>query len=235
MTKLHSILISSGNASPWIEASLNSLKSVHPGKALAVYSDEALRQFISDSFDKEVLSAYDHGDSESKSYLGRYCLLFAQGGVYSDPTVFFVGPLLDSAGATLQAFHNADSEGPSVSVSLIAAPAKMVLFETCIRKFVELARDHNSDMKFAASRIFAETIAYCGPSSRVALSWGDELRLPSRPGVIRQAYKSAAGAFVAVRQLRKDGWRGAATRDGAHGGYDDPEDVDALLSLDGWI
>lgn len=96
MTKLHSILMSdrTATASPWIRASLSSLAATHPGMALIVHSDEALRAFIADDFDKDVLSAYDRSDALSKSCLGRYCLLFEHGGLYSDPNIFFVAPVV---------------------------------------------------------------------------------------------------------------------------------------------
>ncbi len=239
MTKLHSILISDRpvTASPWIQASLNSLAATHPGMALTVHSDEALRAFIADVFDRDVLSAYDRCDSVSKSCLGRYCLLFEHGGLYSDPNIFFVAPVVQSPDSRLHAFHNIDSSAPSVSVSLIATPAKMDLFERCISKFVELARKPDGDLRAQGSGFFGETIAYCGSRARPVISWGDELRLPSRAGVIRYGYKSTDGAFVAVRQMQKP-WATTlrADHDMPGMGDGDAEDIAALLSmLDGWI
>lgn len=223
--------------SPWIDASLNSFKAAHPDMALVVHSDEALRAFIADDFDSDVLSAYERGDSASRSCLARYCLLFAQGGLYSDPNIFFVSPVVRSIDAKLHAFHSIDSRAPSVSVSLIAAPAKMILFERCISRFVELAGDRRMDLRTAGPRLFGETIAYSGSAVRPAIGWGDKLRLPSRAGVIRHGYKSADGAFVAVSQRRIGSAKGRVMAgDLPDRSYDDPEDIIALLSmLDGLI
>jgi hypothetical protein len=224
MTPLHSILFMgyhSGGAS-WIDASLNSFRAAHPGAILQLYCDESLRHFIADCFDCDVVAAYDRFDNAGKSHLGRYCLLYEQGGVYSDPTVFFVASAAPSPdGATLRAFRNVGGAARGVSTAIIAAPAKMALFEDCIKSAVDVPAPGAK----AASGLFASAIATRG--EKLSILWGDEIHLPSRTGVDRRAYKSAAGNFVAVGQTRN-----AA---GAHAlAYE--EDAMALLAmLDGWL
>jgi hypothetical protein len=231
MAKLHSILMSDrpGHASRWNEASLNSFRAVHADMALTVYSDDALRQLVADDFDKDVLCAYDHCDGASKACLGRYCLLFRYGGIYSDPSLMFVAPVFRSIDSKLHAFRSADANANDVSVSLIAAPANLPLFEKCIHKFVKLTRNHDGDLGSAGPRLFGETISFCASPSKPIVAWGEELRVPSRAGVVRHAYKSSSRNFVAIRQMRGDG-------DAKNAVGSDPEDIGALLSLlDGWI
>jgi len=231
MAKLHSILMSDrpGRASSWRAASLNSFRAVHDDMALTVYSDEALRQLVADDFDKDVLWAYDHCDDAAKACLGRYCLLFRYGGIYSDPSLMFVAPVLRSDDSNLHAFRSADANAYDVNTSLIAAPANLPLFEKCIRKFVKLTRNHDGDLSSAGPRLFGETIAFCASPSTPFIAWGEERRLPSRAGVIRHAYKSASGNFVAIRQMRGDG-------DLTNAADSEADDIGALLSLLGdWI
>ena len=127
-----------------------SLKSAGPNATL-----------VADDFDRDVLWAYDHCDGASKACLGRYCLLFRYGGIYSDPGLMFVAPVLRSVDSKLHAFRSADANAYDVSVSLIAAPADLPLFEKCIRKFVRLTRNHDGDLGSAGPRLFGETIAFC--------------------------------------------------------------------------
>lgn len=112
----------------------------------------------------------------------------------------------------------------------------MNLFERCIGRFVEVARNSDRDLRTLGSDLFGETIAYCGSRARHVISWGDELRLPSRAGVLRYGYKSPVGAFVAVRHTQKPGWA-TAPRANMQGMADsDADDIAGLLSmLDGWI
>lgn len=228
MTLLHSILLAdrNNNGASWIDASLNSFRAAHPDATHQLYCDESLRQFIADHFDRDVVTAYDRSDNAAKSHIGRYCLLYEQGGVYSDPTVFFVAPLVPAPdGATLRAFRNVDGVARSISSALIAASPRVELFAHCIKSAIDAAA-HGAP---AASALFASAIATHGEN--LSIIWGDETRLPSRAGVDRRAYTVAAGNFIAVSQTR-------ATAGAANNPYVSADDEDAMTligMLDGWL
>jgi hypothetical protein len=226
MTPLHAILLSEGSAreSPWREASLHSFEAAHPGAVLRLYRDESLRNFIADHFDRGVLAAYDGAERDSKANLGRYCLLYEQGGVYSDPTLYFMAPVVTPDVTTpLRLFRRADG-AREASLALIAAPARMDVFARCVETATRVLA---GGAMATGSALFASVLATFNGS----IDWGEESLLPGLGAVDRHAYKSAAGHFVAVSKARTDA--GGAAQDAR---TTDEEDITALLAmLDGWL
>ena len=73
-----------------IKRNIESLIHFHPSHTHKIYSDEDLRCFINLRFDKEVIKAYDNlRPLAYKADLGRYCLLYENGGLYADLSVCF--------------------------------------------------------------------------------------------------------------------------------------------------
>jgi hypothetical protein len=89
-----SILIQSGATDQPIpeevESNFASFKTHHPDIPHRLFRGPELRQFIKDNFDQDVLSAYDKFVPNAyKADLGRYCLLYAMGGIYFDLSIHF--------------------------------------------------------------------------------------------------------------------------------------------------
>lgn len=127
---------------PWkILSNINSLKNNHPKFHHELYSDENLREFIRQKFDNKTLAAYDDLTPLSyKADLGRYCLLYEFGGVYSDVSLHFFKGLDDKIidCKKMLLFRDSFNHAPwIVSNSLIFAQQKLALFEYIIRKIAE--------------------------------------------------------------------------------------------------
>jgi Glycosyltransferase sugar-binding region containing DXD motif len=204
MPALHSIFLSSEKeALPHrIQVNIDSFKAHHPGLPHRLYDNESLRDFISKSFDREVLAAYDElVPFAFKADLGRYCLLYELGGLYADLSVFFYDRIFSEEDLSkLYIFREASSGAPwSVSVSIIAAAPKMTVFENCIRKICEHAREKyygDDALCPTGPHLFGAQIARSTELKNICA--GEVLRLPSKRGAHNYAYVSRAGEFVAI-------------------------------------
>lgn len=208
MSMIHSIFIADSLQKIPTQTKINlaSLRSAHPGMAHGLYTRETLRDFISAHFDRDIVRAYEMGSIAGKADLGRYCLLFELGGVYSDLSLFFFGSVISTPVDKLQIFQNASfGEFWGVSSSLIAAPPKMRLFETCINTFVDRAHQNDGigdEPARTRSRLFGDALAHELTRSiqLTDIAWGEEITLPGRNGANRCAYKAPAGNFIAIDQ-----------------------------------
>ncbi len=211
MPVLHSIFLSSEKEElpHRIQVNIDSLKAHHPTLPHRLYNNESLRDFIANSFDREVLAAYDElVPFAFKADLGRYCLLYESGGLYADLSVFFYDSIF-SAGALnkLHIFREASSGAPwSVSVSIIAAPPRMAVFENCIRKICEHAREKyygDDALSPTGPHLFGAQVARSTELKDICA--GEVLRLPSKRGVHNYAYVSRNGEFVATNYKKGSG------------------------------
>ncbi|MGI4985263.1 MAG: glycosyltransferase [Janthinobacterium lividum] len=88
--RIHQILIVDGFSLPSrlpdrIGIYMESLGRVYPAAQRTLWSGDAVRALIAQEFDGNVLQAFDMLKPYAyKSDLGRLCILFAQGGLYSD-------------------------------------------------------------------------------------------------------------------------------------------------------
>ena len=129
---------------PQIASNIESLKRHHPDFSHSLYSDETLREVIKTKFDNDVLHAYDKLIPLAyKADLGRYCLLYEYGGIYSDVSInfyqSFTADMLKNRSIFL--FRDAFSHAPwIVSNALLYAKKNLPLFEYVINKVVEHAR-----------------------------------------------------------------------------------------------
>ncbi len=93
--KAHSIYLTGQSNAPLseqISANLDSFKRNYSDFEHVLYTDASLRTFISENFESAVLWAYDQLIPLAyKADLGRYCLLYKLGGVYSDLSISFTG------------------------------------------------------------------------------------------------------------------------------------------------
>jgi mannosyltransferase OCH1-like enzyme len=80
--------------SPFLRHATSTVKNAFPNGNHTIYDKNSLRQFISDNYDADVLSAYDALRPYSyKADLGRFCLLNKLGGWYFDIAVRVVNPV----------------------------------------------------------------------------------------------------------------------------------------------
>lgn len=70
--------------------------SINPNFTIRYYSDKDSREFIKNNFNKDIINAYDKLiPGAYKADLFRYCILYKNGGVYSDLTHQILKPLKD--------------------------------------------------------------------------------------------------------------------------------------------
>lgn len=99
MKHIHQILLSddielSGKLSRILTENISSLQKVYPHAKYTLWTKFTLRAFIKDNFPNRVISAYDSlAAYTAKADLGRYCLLFIYGGIYSDLSNYFFASL----------------------------------------------------------------------------------------------------------------------------------------------
>lgn len=117
-----------------IAQNIQSLRSEHPFATHKLYHDDELRSFIADHFGPEVTTAYDGlRPLTYRADLGRYCLMHAHGGLYSDVSNFFFAGLCSETPTRLQLFRDNLSDVPwLVSNAIIGAPPGLPVFAHCI-------------------------------------------------------------------------------------------------------
>lgn len=114
VTHVHQILIVDhmGPVAPLPDAirlNIESVISTYPKAQHRLWDGASLRQFLSQSFEPAVLEAFDTLAPYSyKSDLGRYCLLYALGGLYVDVGVRCIRPLVPPAGCSFAGFREVD-------------------------------------------------------------------------------------------------------------------------------
>jgi len=96
-----------------IRRNIDSFIEVHPNSEHVLYTDVTLRMFIKDHFDQPVLDAYDElVPLAYKADLGRYCILYAEGGIYSDIANYFFHGLCADIPDAIYVFRDMHSKAP---------------------------------------------------------------------------------------------------------------------------
>ena len=204
---LHSILLTGAaemsSLPSSIEFNVSTFKSWHPELEHRLYRDEELRQFILDQYGLEVVNAYDTLTPLSyRSDLGRFCLLYHYGGIYSDISNMFFGPAaLMTKPLEFSVFRDPKNFAPwAIATGLIAAPPKLELFSDCISRVCEHVRNRyygHSAFCPTGSVLFGKSIArHCNP---VNLRSGKVKQL-STSGYPMIAFLDKTGRFVAIRR-----------------------------------
>jgi glycosyltransferase involved in cell wall biosynthesis len=147
--KAHSIYLTGHQPSALpdkIAANLASFKKCYADFEHQLYTDDSLREFIQKNHPPEVLWAYDQLIPLAyKADLGRYCLLYRLGGIYSDLSItFFQRVWLDEfPGKKLFFFRDGFSHAPwIVSNSILMARPGQFIFKYLIDKIVEHVKTH---------------------------------------------------------------------------------------------
>ncbi|MBB5985034.1 glycosyltransferase [Sphingobium lignivorans] len=118
--------------------------ALHDGARQMVWTEASLREFIASRFNADVVWAYDClPQFMNRSELGRYCLLYALGGLYVDPWLRMVSPIGVAYGKQLTCFRSAEVEDGaswSIDTSLLHAEPGRAEFEQLIDQIVEGVR-----------------------------------------------------------------------------------------------
>ena len=145
--KAHSIYLTGQSNAPLseqISANLDSFKRNYSDFEHVLYTDASLRTFISENFESAVLWAYDQLIPLAyKADLGRYCLLYKLGGVYSDLSIsFYRRSWLDDFGdKKIFFFRDGFSHAPwIISNSILMAKPEQLIFKYLIDEIVEHAK-----------------------------------------------------------------------------------------------
>jgi mannosyltransferase OCH1-like enzyme/glycosyltransferase involved in cell wall biosynthesis len=119
--------------------------ALHPEATQRIWSEATLRDFIAENFAADVVAVYDRLPFHiNRSELGRYCLLYALGGIYVDPWLRMVNPIDVPDGKAMALFRTADVEqGASwaVDTALLYAAPRQAELEQVIEQIVDGARE----------------------------------------------------------------------------------------------
>ena len=145
------IFISDQNADPpeLLRGAITSVQQCFSAYRYTRHNGESLRAFIEQHFDRDVLAAYDKLRPYAyKADLGRYCLLYQDGGWYADISILMrqpVGPV--GPGVDLVYFFDlGDGVVPGrslfdVSNSLLYARPRQAVLERAINSVVRHCRE----------------------------------------------------------------------------------------------
>lgn len=97
--KIHQILITDhpyaeGDIPSAMKDNVDSIRKFHPDAEYKLWQGAELRAFIAENFESRIVEAYDTlAAYTAKADLGRYCLLYKLGGLYSDLSNRFQQPI----------------------------------------------------------------------------------------------------------------------------------------------
>lgn len=212
---LHSIFLTGGASASHpdlpdkIRRNIESFKAAHPGSEHFLHTDQTLRTFIEVHFDRAVLDAYDElVPLAYKADLGRYCLLYKTGGIYSDLSLFFFWGVCRDATHRIHVFRDRHSEAPwIVSNSIIAAPPGMTVFQECIDRICK----HTTDRYYGLNslcptgpNLFGAALAASTPAGQIknGLVVHVNQGFDAFPAL---AFLSKEGDLIAYRDKTSDG------------------------------
>lgn len=125
---------------------------LNPGFKVKYYSDKDSRDFIKNNFDSEILITYDKLiPGAYKADLFRYCILYKNGGIYSDLTQKFTVPfnkLIDLENDNLYLVKdiehykiNGEGSSKGIQISFIASRPGNEIFLKAIKQIVKNVND----------------------------------------------------------------------------------------------
>lgn len=149
ITRLHQTLIVDGagttqTISAAAQDSIRSFQQAYPAATYTLWTKEMLHEFISHHFGSEVVRAFETLKPYTyKSDLARYCLLHAQGGLYSDIGIQHFAPLHIPREYRIAAFLEtclAKKNRFNISTAFLYAQPKAAELESAIDRIVENCR-----------------------------------------------------------------------------------------------
>lgn len=125
---------------------------INPNFTIRYYSDKDSREFIKNNFSKDIIDAYDKLiPGAYKADMFRYCILYKNGGVYSDLTQRILKPLKtfidfekDELYLVQDIDHykiNGNGSSKGIQISFIATRPGKDIFLKAIRRIVKNVKD----------------------------------------------------------------------------------------------
>lgn len=100
------------------DLNIQSFKVCYPKSKHDLFHNQKIRTLLSKNFKRDVLEAYDHLVPYAyKADLARYCILFIQGGVYSDISHLHINPIRFDENVEMVFFRDIALIHPALSVS----------------------------------------------------------------------------------------------------------------------
>lgn len=209
---VHSIYLT-GSAHPStelphvIQKNIESFRFHHPDRDHILYTDDIAEGFLRDNFNKDVLDAFNAlRPLAYKADLLRYCVLYVSGGIYADLALHFFNTV-ETQDEKITLFRDGFSQLPwIVSTSLIACPAGMPLFSTCIDTILEHVRTRcygANALSPTGPNLFGKAVATTVPERLVRC--GDVIKINRNARGHSYAYIDALGDLVAVSMKKGNG------------------------------
>ena len=141
--------ISYDRLSPDVLKVFNNTLTNNKGLKIEYFDNEQCSKFIEENFDKTVLEAYKALiPGAYKADLFRYCILYLNGGIYSDLTQVFrvsLDELIDFKNDKIVLVDDVQLRNqsfPGIQINFIATRPKMIIFKKAIQSIVKNIRNH---------------------------------------------------------------------------------------------
>jgi len=193
----------------YIKDNLEIAHALYPESQQMVWTQASLRDLISARFSGDVVLAFDRLQTTvNRSELGRYCLLYAIGGLYVDPWLRLLNPLDVPPGKDIACFRSAKvTMGASWSVDtglLYATPGQAE-----IGQLIEQIAESSQTGALGAIPASVTGSERLGRLLAVAYEakryfGGEIVRLSAHPIATTDAFLSQDGQLVAIRKGQGD-------------------------------
>jgi len=137
---LSDIPLAESQKSTSLDLNIQSFKACYPQARHRLFDNDQLRSYLQQHFDKNVLDAYDRLIPFAyKADLARYCILYIEGGIYSDVSHLHLNPIQVGKSASLVVFRDVAFIHPpqAVSNAVIYAEAGQSILYELIHQIVE--------------------------------------------------------------------------------------------------
>lgn len=206
---IHQILITNDGTVPnvhpaIVQRNIESVKVCHPEAKYKLWGLDDLRSFIARHFSRDVLDAFDTLKAYAlKADLGRYCLLYIYGGLYSDLSNLFLSPVRIAEGKKVLCFREHKPLHGAFWMNqntIIYSAPRQPEIKLAIDLVVENVRRREYGVNSLAPSgpvLFGRIFAALGRSEVYQI--GEALNLPVGNGLNRACYVHKDGTLVAVR------------------------------------
>lgn len=188
-----------------IKENLRLAAALHVNAKQMLWTDSSLREFIASRFAADAVMAYDNFKHfTNRAEFGRYCLLYALGGLYVDPWLRMVNPIDVPRGKNIACFRTSDvEEGASwaADTALIYSAPSQVELQQIIDQILQttFGGDYGAvPSSITGAERFGRVLAVNYDARRY---FGGEAVPVGRGGAVDNAcFFSQDGRLIAVRQ-----------------------------------
>ena len=206
---IHQILITNDGTLPkthpaLVQRNIDSVKYFHPEAKYKLWGLAELRLFISRHFSSDVLHAFDTLKAYAfKADLGRYCLLYVYGGLYSDLSNLFLSPIIIEENKKVLCFREHKPLHGAFWMNqntIIYSAPRQPEIKLAIDLVVENVKRRDYGVNSLAPSgpvLFGRVFAALGRNEVYQIE--EALNLPAGNGLNRACYVRKDGTLVAVR------------------------------------